>query len=115
MQKASLTRRRGAAPSKRTRALVPVYGYYEWKTDPTMKKKTPFYIHSPNDELLAFAGLYSWWKDHSKADDAPTPLDAYCHDPNLECSRRAPAHSRSEPSPTASGLVGRQAEPRADR
>jgi putative SOS response-associated peptidase YedK len=59
-------------PVKTHRALVPASGYYEWKTDPVTKKKTPFYIHSPNDEVLALAGLYSWWKDHSKADDDPT-------------------------------------------
>ena len=59
-------------PIKTHRALVPATGYFEWQTDPTMKKKTPFYIHHPDDELLAFAGLYSWWKDHSKADDDPT-------------------------------------------
>ncbi len=50
----------------------PAVGYYEWKTDPTTKKKTPFYIHNPDDAILAFAGLYSWWKDPSKADDDPT-------------------------------------------
>lgn len=55
------------------RALVPASGYYEWHTDPGTKKKTPFYIHpADDDELLVFAGIYSWWRDHSKADDDPT-------------------------------------------
>ena len=50
---------------------MPASGYYEWKTDPGTKKKTPFYITAPNEETLAFAGLYSWWKDPRKADDDP--------------------------------------------
>ncbi len=58
-------------PIKSHRALVPASGYYEWRTDPDTKKKTPFYIHAAADELLLFAGVYSWWKDHSKAEDDP--------------------------------------------
>lgn len=58
-------------PVKTHRALVPAAGYFEWQTDPETKKKTPFYIHASGGELLVFAGLYSWWKDHSKADDDP--------------------------------------------
>jgi len=58
-------------PLKSHRALIPASGYYEWKTDPATKKKTPFYIHPAGSELVVFAGLYSWWKDHSKDDDDP--------------------------------------------
>jgi putative SOS response-associated peptidase YedK len=58
-------------PVKSHRALVPATGYYEWTTDPVTKKKTPFYISAPKDELVVFAGLYSWWKDRSKAEDDP--------------------------------------------
>jgi putative SOS response-associated peptidase YedK len=58
-------------PVKSHRALVPASGYYEWRTDPVTKKKTPFYITNPDGGTLAFAGLYSWWRDHSKADDDP--------------------------------------------
>lgn len=50
------------------RAIIPASGYYEWKT--VGKVKTPFYIHS-NQGMIAFAGLYSWWRDHSLADDDP--------------------------------------------
>jgi len=60
-----------SASVKSKRALIPASGYYEWHTDPVTKKKTPFYIHPENDETLAFAGLYSWWKDHSLAEDDP--------------------------------------------
>jgi len=60
-----------AASVKTKRALIPVSGYYEWQTDPETKTKRPFYIHGPDDSSLALAGLYSWWRDHSKAEDDP--------------------------------------------
>ena len=53
------------------RALIPAAGYYEWQTDPVTKKKTPFYLRGPEGEMMAFAGIYSWWKDHSLPDDDP--------------------------------------------
>ena len=58
------------------RCVVPADGYYEWLTHPLeagAKKptKTPFFIHSEDGASLAFAGLYSWWRDASKEDDDP--------------------------------------------
>lgn len=53
------------------RALIPASGYYEWQTDPVTGTKTPFYIQAPGDQTLAFAGIYSWWKDHSLPSDDP--------------------------------------------
>ncbi|MFP7833176.1 SOS response-associated peptidase [Marisediminicola sp. LYQ134] len=50
------------------RAILPASGYYEWKTVGTVK--TPHYISDPTGPL-AFAGLYSWWRDRSRADDDP--------------------------------------------
>ena len=47
---------RDAVKSKR--CLVPASGYYEWVVEEGVK--SPHYIHS--DEVLAFAGLYSWWR-----------------------------------------------------
>lgn len=58
-------------PLKTHRALVPASGYYEWHTDPVTRKKTPYYLHAPDEELLVFAGLYSWWKDHSRPEGDP--------------------------------------------
>jgi len=59
-------------PVKTHRALIPATGYYEWQTDPTTKKKTPFYIHSATGDVLSLAGLYSWWKDPAKTAEDPT-------------------------------------------
>jgi putative SOS response-associated peptidase YedK len=49
------------------RALIPATGYYEWHTEG--KTKTPYFIHGSDE--LAFAALYSWWKDASKPEDDP--------------------------------------------
>lgn len=56
---------RGSVKSKR--AILPADAYFEWKTEG--KTKTPYAIHSPNDEILAFAGLYTWWPDKSLPED----------------------------------------------
>lgn len=48
------------APLKHSRALIPASGYYEWLTEG--KTKRPHYIHAPDDSVLRFAGLYSWWR-----------------------------------------------------
>jgi putative SOS response-associated peptidase YedK len=50
------------------RALIPATGYYEWHTEG--KTKTPYFIR-PTEGQMAFAGLYSWWKDASLAPDDP--------------------------------------------
>ena len=57
-----------AASVRSKRAIIPASGYYEWKTVGDVK--TPYYIHPP-EGMLAFAGLYSWWKDASLANDDP--------------------------------------------
>lgn len=56
---------RSSAKSKR--CLIPMDGYYEWRsaTDAgTGKKgrKTPFYLHRVDGDMLFMAGLWSVWK-----------------------------------------------------
>lgn len=49
---------------KESRCVVPVDGYYEWQAPETKGgRKTPHYIHPVDGSPIAFAGLYSWWKD----------------------------------------------------
>ena len=50
------------------RGIVPANGYFEWQKDGS--KKIPTYLH-PEDEsgVLAFAGLYEFWRDKSIPDD----------------------------------------------
>jgi len=51
---------------RKRRCIIPVDGFYEWAVVPGQKKKQPMYIHRPDGELLAFAGLWEVWR--SKAD-----------------------------------------------
>ncbi len=57
-----------AAVAKR-RAVIPATGYYEWHTVDGVK--TPYFIHLPDNRLLAFAGLYEWWRNPQAAEDSP--------------------------------------------
>ena len=47
-------------PFKRKRCLIPVNGFYEWKTEG--KKKTPHYIGLKSKKIVYFAGLYDEWE-----------------------------------------------------
>ena len=47
---------------ERRRCIVPADGFYEWKKEPGSKKKQPYFIHRPDGEPFAFAGLWEVWK-----------------------------------------------------
>lgn len=61
------------------RCLVPASGWYEWQLSPVATdakgrpRKQPFFIHDPAQPVLAFAGLYEFWRDRGVA-DADDPL-----------------------------------------
>lgn len=58
-----------AKAALRRRCLVPARGWYEWQaspvaTDPKGKpRKQPFFIAREDRPVLAFAGLYDFWRD----------------------------------------------------
>jgi putative SOS response-associated peptidase YedK len=54
---------------KKRRCIVPVDGFYEWET--VGKEKLPYYIHSTNGKMLAFAGLWESWKDPDQPEAPP--------------------------------------------
>ncbi|MGA8546170.1 MAG: SOS response-associated peptidase [Mycobacterium sp.] len=61
---------RSSAKSKR--CLVPMDGYYEWRANPATDsgkktRKTPFYLHRADGEMLFAAGLWSVWKPAKEA------------------------------------------------
>ena len=58
---------------KKRRCLIPADGFFEWKKIPGQKAKQPMYIHRPDGEPLAFAGLWELWKP--KNDDGSTNDD----------------------------------------
>lgn len=47
------------AAFKRRRCLIPVDGFYEWKTQEGVKQ--PYYIHMADGAPFAFAGLWEYW------------------------------------------------------
>ncbi len=57
-----------AALSKR--CAIPADGYFEWQST-IADSKVPFFIH-PSDGMLAFAGIYSWWRNPAKSANDPT-------------------------------------------
>lgn len=56
-----------AALSKR--CAIPADGYFEWQST-IADSKVPFFIH-PSDGMLAFAGIYSWWRNPAKEANDP--------------------------------------------
>ena len=56
------------------RCLVPAQGWYEWQKSPVATdakgkpRKQPFYMHRADGQLLAFAGLYEFWRDREVED-----------------------------------------------
>ncbi len=48
-------------PLRSRRCLVPASGFFEWKREGD--RKTPHFIHLPDEPLFGFAGLYDTWRD----------------------------------------------------
>jgi putative SOS response-associated peptidase YedK len=60
------------APSfARKRCLLPADGFYEWQDRGKGARKQPFHLADPSGEPLAFAGIWSSWRDPQQPDDDP--------------------------------------------
>ena len=66
------------------RCLVPADGWYEWQASPTATdargkpRKQPFLVTGSDVGILAFAGVYEFWRDGSRdADDPDAWLTTY--------------------------------------
>lgn len=46
---------------KKRRCILPADGFYEWNKPEGAKRKQPWYIHRPDGEPYAFAGLWEEW------------------------------------------------------
>ena len=44
------------------RCIIPADGFYEWKKLPDGKRKQPMFIHHPDGEPYALAGLWEVWR-----------------------------------------------------
>jgi putative SOS response-associated peptidase YedK len=47
---------------KYKRCLILADGFYEWKSEPAAKIKTPYFIHMKDRKPFAFAGLWDEWQ-----------------------------------------------------
>ena len=56
-------------PYKRRRCLILSDGFYEWRSEPESKSKTPIYIRLKSEKPFAFAGLWEAW--YPRPDDEP--------------------------------------------
>jgi putative SOS response-associated peptidase YedK len=50
------------------RCIIPADGFYEWTTRPGQKARQPWFIHRPDGEPMAFAGLWEVWRPPGPAD-----------------------------------------------
>ncbi|MFP5347914.1 MAG: SOS response-associated peptidase [Actinomycetes bacterium] len=59
------------------RCLVPADGWYEWQKSPTVKdrkgkpRKQPFFVSDSEGDVLAFAGVYEFWRDPERDPEDP--------------------------------------------
>ncbi len=55
------------------RCIIPADGFYEWTPAPAgEKRKQPWFIHRPDHEPFAFAGLWSEWKGKDRHGESVT-------------------------------------------
>jgi putative SOS response-associated peptidase YedK len=59
----------------RQRCLLPADGFYEWMDRGEGRRKQPFHIADPDGHPLAFAGIWSVWRDPD-ADASADPLSS---------------------------------------
>lgn len=67
------------------RCIIPADGFYEWTLPAGSKKKQPYFIHRPDGEPFAFAGLWETWKGPKGKDGDVDPTMAPA-EPLRSCS-----------------------------
>lgn len=74
---------------KKRRCLIPADGFYEWKKHPTEAKgkKQPFFIHRPDHEAYAFAGLWEVWRGPDKDQEPLRSCTIITTSPNEEMAK----------------------------
>jgi putative SOS response-associated peptidase YedK len=79
---------------KRKRCLIPADGFYEWRRLGD-KRKVPYFIHRADGEQLAFAGLWSAWRNPGVPEDAEGAWLRTCTIVTTDAGRRVrELHSR---------------------
>ena len=93
----------------RRRCIVPVQGFYEWKTAQQSTKaddaKQPFYVHAHGDSLLLMAGLYDVWDPPSTPPGECTAAGAVALPGAAAATSSPPPSSTASPPPLYSYTV----------
>ena len=53
------------------RCIIPADGFYEWQDRGDNTKKQPFHLAQPDDDILAFAGIWTAWRDPTDEHNDP--------------------------------------------
>ncbi len=72
---------------KKQRCIIPVDGFYEWKTVEGEKRKQPYFIHRVDHEPLAFAGLWETWRGPDRNGDPIRSCTIVTTSPNREMAQ----------------------------
>lgn len=75
---------------RKRRCLIPADGFYEWQKhpdDPKKGKKQPFFIHRPDGEPYAFAGLWEVWRGPDRDQEPLRSCTIITTTPNAEMAR----------------------------
>jgi putative SOS response-associated peptidase YedK len=76
------------AALKKRRCIIPADGFYEWQKVAGQKAKQPFFIHRPDGEPYAFAGLWETWKGpDGKGDEVLRSCTIITTTPNSEMAK----------------------------
>jgi putative SOS response-associated peptidase YedK len=54
---------------RKRRCIIPADGFYEWTKREGQSKKQPWFIHRPDGDPIAFAGLWEVWKPEGSEDE----------------------------------------------
>jgi putative SOS response-associated peptidase YedK len=81
-------------PFRHRRCIMPVSGYYEWKTEGGVK--VPYYIEPETDNGLAFAALWDRWRGDGQVVESCTIVTAAAPPAMQGIHNRIPIHLTPE-------------------
>lgn len=78
----------------RRRCLLPADGFYEWQERPEGRRKQPWFIHLPEGEPMAFAGIWSRWRPRDGTEAGTAAVHSTAIVTTAAAGRMAELHDR---------------------